>query len=324
MEVKKTAEVISIGRIGIDFYSTEAGQSLKDVQTFLRTQGGSVSNIGVDLAKLGRRVKIITRVGKEPLGEYLIEYLKSNNVDTSGVIVDVQHNTSLAVVEVFPPASFTTLFFRNNCADLQLSLSDIPWDEIMTAKMVIISGGSLTCSPARETILNTMQKMAFRLDPKPTLVFDLDYRTVLWDSKENASLYLWQALKLADIIFANDEELEILSVIVAQDHVFENIFKGQCKLLIHKHGAKGATVYHDGGKTEISPYPSEVRSTNGAGDAFAAGFCHGLLNGLGLQECGQLGSAAGAIVVTRTGCSEAMPTLEEINTLRLKLEGGNI
>jgi len=318
----KTNEIIAIGRIGVDFYSTEAGRPLKDVKTFLRTQGGSVSNIAVNLAKLGHQVKIITRVGNEPLGEYLIEYLKSNNVDTSGVMVDARHNTSLAVIEVFPPASFTTLFFRDNCADLQISPADIPLDEVNKAKMVVTSGGSLTGSPARETVLSIMQRVAFNAEPKPTLVFDLDYREALWDSKENASIYLWEAVKLAEIAFANDEELEVLSLSVPRDSVFKNIFKGRCKLLIHKHGAEGATVYYEGGKTEIHAYPSEVKSTNGAGDAFAAGFCHGLLEGLELQECGQLGSAAGAIVVTRTGCSEAMPTLEEIMTLRREAKGG--
>jgi 5-dehydro-2-deoxygluconokinase len=318
MAVQKATEVIALGRIGVDFYSTEAGRPLQDVQTFWRTQGGSVSNIAVNLAKLGHQVKIITRVGKEPLGDYLLKYLENNNVDTSGVKVDAGHNTSLAVVEVFPPDAFTTLFFRNNCADLQLSLADISGDEVMRAKMIVTSGGSLAGSPARETILHIMQKIVFSGEPKPTVVFDLDYRSVLWDSKRNASLYLWQALKLADIIFANDEELEILSVMVQRDQVLKNIFTGRCRLLIHKHGAKGATVYSETGQTEILPYPSDVLSTNGAGDAFAAGFCHGLLNDSDLQECGQLGSAAGAIVVTRTGCSEAMPTLEEIDVLRGK------
>jgi 5-dehydro-2-deoxygluconokinase len=318
MTGNEEAEVVAIGRIGVDFFSDEISRRLKDVRTFTKTQGGSVSNIAVGIAKLGHRTKLITRVGNEPLGQYLIEYLRHNKVDTSGVVIDPLHNTSLAVVEVLPPSSFTTLFFRTNCADLYLSLDDIPLDEVMRARIVATSGTSLTYSPARETVLNVIQTVAFHTASKPLVVFDIDYRDVLWDSATNAALYLWQAVKMADIVFANDQEIDVLSRLCPSDHIVENILNGRCKIFIHKHGSEGATIYHQGEKVKVSPYPSEVRSTNGAGDGFAAAFCHGVLGGLDLRECGQLGSAAGAIIVTRTGCSEAMPTLEEIESLRAR------
>lgn len=310
------AEIIAVGRIGVDFYASEEGRPLKDVRTFSRTQGGSISNIAVNLAKLGHAVKLITRVGDEPLGWYLLDYLGRNRVDTSSIRLDPQHRTSLAVVEVFPPDSFVTLFFRENCADLHLTLDDIPFDEVARARILAASGTSLTRSPARETILYVLQKTAFASEPKPTVVFDLDYREVLWGSRQEAALYLWQAVKLADIVLANDEEIEVLSALCDREQVVEQILAGRRRILVHKRGMAGATIYAEGQQVTIPPFPAtRVVSTNGAGDAFAAAFLHGLLAGLDLYHCGVLGSAAGAIVVSRVGCSEAMPTLDEIEGL---------
>jgi 5-dehydro-2-deoxygluconokinase len=316
-------EVLAIGRIGVDFYSAEEGEPLKDVKVFSRTQGGSISNIAVDLARLGHSVKLITRVGDEPLGRYLVEYLGKQGVNTSGVIQDPKHNTSLAVVEVFPPDHFTTLFFRENCADLFLTLEDIPFQEIPTVRILATSGTSLSRSPARETILSTLQRTAFLTGSKPITVFDLDYRQSLWASPAEAALFLWAAVQLADVVFANDadvvfandEEMDVLAVLCPRERIINQIL-ARSQMLVHKRGTAGAVVYAEGHGYEIPPFPApKVVSTNGAGDGFAAAFLHGMLQGYDVVKCGLYGSVAGAIVVSRVGCSEAMPSLAEIEAL---------
>jgi 5-dehydro-2-deoxygluconokinase len=309
------AEILAIGRIGVDFFAGEEGKPLQNVRMFSRTQGGSISNIAVDLARLGHAVKLVTRVGDEPLGRYLVEYLEKQGVDTSGVVRDPKHNTSLAVVEVFPPDQFTTLFFRENCADLFLTLEDIPFQEIQGVRILATSGTSLSRSPARETVLSTLQRTAFLTGPKPITVFDLDYREVLWPSPADAALYLWAALQLADVVFANDEEMDVLAALCPREQVLDRIL-AHGRTLVHKRGTAGAVVFAAGRRFEIPPFPApKVVSTNGAGDGFAAAFLHGMLRGYDVAKCGLYGSVAGAIVVSRVGCSEAMPTLEEIEAL---------
>ena len=308
-------EVIAVGRIGVDFYSGQEGTPLQDVRMFSRTQGGSISNIAVNLARLGHSVKLITRVGDEPLGRYLQAYLAKEGVDTSGVIRDPAHNTSLAVVEVFPPSQFTTLFFRENCADLFLTVDDIPFEDIQRARILAMSGTSLSRSPAREAILSMLQKTAFLTGPKPVVVFDLDYREVLWNSRGEAATYLWAAVQQADVVFANDEEMNVLSALCPSERVIDHIL-ARSQMLVHKQGTAGAVVYTNGRRHDIPPFPApKVVSTNGAGDGFAAAFLHGMLRGYDVPKCGLYGSIAGAIVVSRVGCSEAMPSLQEIEAL---------
>jgi 5-dehydro-2-deoxygluconokinase len=82
--------------------------------------------------------------------------------------------------------------------------------------------------------------------------------------------------------------------------------------VIVKRGGEGATLFENGERTDVSGVPVEVVNGLGAGDAFAAGLGYAIIRGLGLLEGVRLGNAAGAIVASQVACSEAMPTLEEL------------
>jgi 5-dehydro-2-deoxygluconokinase len=77
-------------------------------------------------------------------------------------------------------------------------------------------------------------------------------------------------------------------------------------------GGAGATVYDGDEETHVPVHPVEVVNGLGAGDAFAAALGHALLNGLPLAEGVRRGSVAGALVAAQLACSEAMPTLDEL------------
>jgi 5-dehydro-2-deoxygluconokinase len=98
------------------------------------------------------------------------------------------------------------------------------------------------------------------------------------------------------------------------------------RALIQKRGEQGARIHlrHDSGEIEVieAPgYPVEVANILGAGDAFAAGFLCGRLQGWNWRKAARLGNACGAIVVTRHGCANFMPTFEEVSAF-VKDRGG--
>ena len=82
--------------------------------------------------------------------------------------------------------------------------------------------------------------------------------------------------------------------------------------LILKRGERGATVFEHGTRTEVPPVPVEVVNGLGAGDAFAAAVGQALLSGHSLVDAVRRGTVAGAIVAGRLACSEAMPSLDEL------------
>jgi 5-dehydro-2-deoxygluconokinase len=83
--------------------------------------------------------------------------------------------------------------------------------------------------------------------------------------------------------------------------------------LVLKRGARGATIYdREGRRQDIAPFQITVLNVLGAGDAFASGLIAGLRRGWPLDRAVRLGNATGAIVVTRHGCANFMPTMEEV------------
>ena len=80
-----------------------------------------------------------------------------------------------------------------------------------------------------------------------------------------------------------------------------------------KRGARGSTVFRPGATpTNVAPFPIEVLNVLGAGDAFASGFLYGYVQGWPIERAARMGNACGAIIVTRHGCANFMPTLDEV------------
>ena len=83
--------------------------------------------------------------------------------------------------------------------------------------------------------------------------------------------------------------------------------------LVVKRGSRGATIVRpDGARVDVAPFPVDVLNVLGAGDAFASGFLYGYLQGWPLERAARMGNACGAIIVTRHGCANFMPTLDEV------------
>jgi len=89
------------------------------------------------------------------------------------------------------------------------------------------------------------------------------------------------------------------------------------KALLQKRGEAGVRVHlkaADGSveQIDVPGFPVEIYNILGAGDAFGAGFLYGYVKGWGWYKAARLGNACGAIVVTKHGCANFMPTLAEV------------
>jgi 5-dehydro-2-deoxygluconokinase len=82
-----------------------------------------------------------------------------------------------------------------------------------------------------------------------------------------------------------------------------------------KQGPRGVLAVDSKGAVEVPPVPVDVVNGLGAGDAFGGALCHGLLAGWDTERIMRYGNAAGAIVASRLACSDAMPTVSEVDAL---------
>src|SRR5207249_2764319 len=106
------AELLRMGRVGVDLYPEQIGVPLAEVRTFAKSLGGSATNVAVAAARLGRRTAVITKVGRDGFGDYVRTALAGFGVDARWVGTDPYLRTPIVFCEIYPPDRFPLLFYR--------------------------------------------------------------------------------------------------------------------------------------------------------------------------------------------------------------------
>ena len=130
----KALDVITIGRSSVDLYGAQIGGRLEDMGSFEKYIGGSPTNIACGTARLGLASAVITGVGDEHMGRFIIEQLAREGVDTRGVKVDPKRLTALVILGIRDREHFPLIFYRENCADMALCEDDIDEDLVRSAR----------------------------------------------------------------------------------------------------------------------------------------------------------------------------------------------
>ncbi len=308
--VKLDASIL--GRVGYDLISEEPGVPLKNVRRFSRYLGGSSANMAVGLARLGLKVGILGCVGDDPLGDFLVEFLSGEQVETRHLRRVAGFQSSLSLTEVSPPGRFPQVFYRSKAADTQVDLGPLELEYLAGARMFITNGTSFCASPSREATYRAMERARAA---GATVVLDVDYRAMSWRSAADAGLAVRLALPWVDILIGNEEEFWLASGCEDTPSAVTFLRAKGIPVLVSKLGARGTQLFTAGEDVFLPPSPVKVVSTIGAGDGFASGFLYGTLKGMKWKDCLRYGNASAAIVVSRLSCSEAMPSLGEIEEL---------
>ncbi len=294
-------DVAVLGRVGIDLYPNQLRTPLREVRTYTRFVGGFAGNVATGLARLGLRPAIVSRVGPDPHGEFVRDFLSAEGVDVRFLAVDERLMTPPTFCEVWPPDRFPIMFYRYPTApDWQLAPEDFDAAEVAATPFLLATGTGLAQSPSRETTLSALAAHT------GMTIFDLDWRPALWERSDDYAGLARTAAGHADVVIGNEEEVEA----AARD--VRALLELGVPTLVLKRGEHGARLFHEGREVDVPVHPVEVVNGLGAGDAFIAAFVQALYVGLAPEEAVRRGSVAGAIVASQLACSEAMPRLEEL------------
>jgi 5-dehydro-2-deoxygluconokinase len=307
-----TLEVLTVGRVSVDLYPEQTGVPLAGVRTFRKMLGGSPTNVAVAAARLGRRAAVATKVGDDPFGAYVRAALSGFGVNASFVGTHPTLRTPLAFCELFPPDRFPLLFYREPKApDLELEPTDLG-DAPSQAGLLWTTGTGLAEEPSRSTTLWALRDR----DRRPFAVHDLDYRAVFWSSPQDAGRWNREALAHATVVVGNDEEVAVaLGQELGAGAAARALLALGPDLAVLKRGRKGLLAVSRDEQLEIEPLEVEVVNGLGAGDAFGGALCHGLLAEWPLERTLRFANAAGALVASRLGCADDMPTAAEVEEL---------
>ena len=311
-ETQKALDVLAIGRLGVDIYPLQSGVGLEDVQTFGKYLGGSAANVSVAAARYGHHVALISRVGADPFGRYLLRELDRLDVDNRYVATDPSLKTPVTFCEIFPPDDFPLYFYRDPKApDLNVEPSEIDVAAVRAARVLWFTVTGLSQQPSRAA---HHAALAARNRAEHT-VLDLDYRPMFWSDPAEATTQVERALEYATVAVGNREECQVAVGETEPERAADALLDRGVKLAIVKQGPKGVLAKTADETVEVPPYFVDVVNGLGAGDAFGGALCHGLLEGWGLERILRFANVAGALVASRLECSTAMPTTEQVEAI---------
>ncbi|MFB7251122.1 5-dehydro-2-deoxygluconokinase [Microbacterium sp. NPDC056234] len=302
-------EVLAMGRLGVDLYPLQDGVGLEDVSTFGKYLGGSAANVTVAAARHGRRAGLVSRVGDDPFGRYLLRELDRLGVSTGLVATDPELPTPITFCEIFPPDDFPLYFYRAPKApDLNVDTAQLDLDAVRRADLLWLTVTGLSQEPSRAAHHAALEARAGRRHT----VLDLDYRPMFWESAEEASAQIRPLLESVTVVVGNREECEVAVGETDPRAAADALLERGAELAIVKQGPKGVLAKTRDEEVELPPHPVDVVNGLGAGDAFGGALCHGLLAGWDLDRTLRFANVAGAIVASRRECSTAMPTTAEV------------
>ncbi len=320
-------ELITMGRCSIDLYSSDIGAPFVEIKSFSAYVGGSPTNIAVGAQRLGLRTALLTAVGEDPVGDFILHFLDQEGVDTRYIPRKPGTRTPAVLLGIEPPDKFPLVFYRDNASDTQLTIDDVRVCPIESVKAFEFAGTNLNRDPERSATTFAAER-AKRAGAQVYL--DLDFRADQWHDVRAFGVAVRSVLPLVDVAIGTEEEikaavLEEAGQVEIQDSTItapevsgqlseavESMLAQDLDALIVKRGERGAIVHlPDGEAVEAAGFPVEVLSVLGAGDAFASGFIYGRLKGWDWYRSARMGNACGAIVVTRPGVANFMPYEQE-------------
>ena len=326
--MSKAYDSLHMGRSSIDLYSNDIGTPFVDISSFAAYVGGSPTNISVGGNRLGLNTALLTAIGDDPVGDFILNFLNKEGVETRFIARKPEHRTSAVVLGIEPPDKFPLVFFRDNCADINLNIDDVLASPIGDCQVFQFAGTNLSLEPSRSATLFAAERAR---QAGATVVFDVDFRPDQWHDVRAFGVVARSVLRTVDVVIGTEDEInaamlsdasqmelthsQISDTKVAGDtrSAIEFMLSLGPEAVVEKIGPEGARIHLSDGEIIDAPgFPVEVTNILGAGDAFGGGFIYGLVKGWGWYKAARLGNACGAIVVTEHGCANFMPTMPEV------------
>lgn len=293
------------------FIAEELGDS-SHVNKFTKGISGAEVNVGTGLARLGYSVEFMTKLGKDPFGYYIAEYLANEHMNTDSIIFDDEYKTGLQMkgkVEVGDP---DVAYYRKGSAFSTLSVKDVEKLDFSDIKLFHVTGipAALT-ETTREAVFYLLDKAKKQ---NCFITFDPNLRPSLWESEEVMIEVLNKIAEYADMVLPGVSEGQLLTGKDSIEEIAHFYHERGAKAVVIKDGGKGAHISEAGGEVTLVPgfKVEKVVDTVGAGDGFAVGVISAYLDGQSLEESARRGNAIGSLQVQNQGDNEGLPTRDEL------------
>ncbi len=200
--------ITTLGELLIDMFPAEIGRRLADVTAFHPKPGGAPANVAVAARRLGADTAFIGKVGDDAFGHMLIDVIRDQGVDTSGIRVDDEARTTMAIIALPDENTAEFVFYRNPGADQRLRPDELDADQLSSTRALHFGSLSLTDEPSRSA---TWAAMRIAAEAGALISFDVNYRPSLWSSPEQAFEQISAMVPHVHLLKVNEVEIELLA-----------------------------------------------------------------------------------------------------------------
>ena len=305
-------DVVCLGEVMVQFNAVTRG-SLRHVALFEKHAAGAEGNVAIGVSRLGVSSGIITRVGDDEFGDFLLATLRGENVDTSRVVVDKDLPTAVYFIQRgYPiPGKSASVYYRHGSAGSRLSSSDVDPGYVTSAKVLHVTG----ITPALSASAREATMFAIRLAKEHEVAVSLDtnIRLKLW-SEDEARAVLSQMCTMADIVFTSRSDAKIILGDDEPPKIANLLHRKGVATVVVKLGNQGAFASSQGETATAPTIPTHVEDPTGAGDSFAAAFLATQLKRWKLKDSISAACATAAMVVGVRGDFENIPDMEALKS----------
>ncbi|MFO7815640.1 MAG: sugar kinase [Halanaerobiales bacterium] len=295
-------DLISFGELLVDLITNMEEVILSEAEQFSRYFGGSAGNVAVNAKRLGAEIRILSRIGDDFFGDFLLNVLHRENINTESIQIDKKRRTPLVFVN---KTSGTPSWLAYRDADQYIKFDNQVKRIVENTKIIYLTTYILSQKTSRETALKVLEMI--KNDEEKLLAFDPCYRPILWPEKDNGEKIVKKIISTAEFIKPSLDDAEYLFGPDTPENYIEKYLQVGANIVILTMGENGVLVSDGKEKFRLKVYSKKVVDVTGAGDSFWAGFINGILTGMKVKDAVKLGNASAAFKIRGVGALSPVP-----------------
>lgn len=309
--MKEKVDVICIGAAIVDIPLQPVSKNIFDIESYpidriAMTIGGDAINEATIISRFGLKTALMSRIGKDAAGDFILEACRKEGIDTESLHVDERVDTSINVGLVTEDGERTFVTNRNGSL-WRTDIDDVNFTRFNEARLLSLA--SIFNNPLLDgrSLVQIFQKAK-----EANMIICADViKPRLGEKLED----IRKALGYVDYFFPNYDEACLLTGEKELDAIADCFLECGVKNVIVKTGKKGCFIKTEGKTITVRAITGiQAIDTIGAGDNFAAGFITAILEGKELEECAQFANATASIAVQSVGATTGVTSREQVET----------
>lgn len=292
-------DVIGIGALNYDrLYAVKniaGGGEEERAYSMTEAPGGSAANTIAGLTRLGARTGFIGTVGKDREGEFILKDMKKEKVDISGI---KKTNGATGTIIGFVDSKGERALYAYPGVNDELQINKKQAAYARSARYTHLSS-FVGAGPLKAQKQLVKELKGPQISFAPGMLYAKKFRSIK------------PIIKRSAVLFLNREETKLMTGSSYQKGAAELLGMGAQTVAVTL-GNKGCYVADDVSSYTVKAYPAKAVDTTGAGDAFAAGFLHGLLKGRDIKLCAKIGNWTASKCVGKPGARDGLPHAREM------------